>query len=150
MNSCVYRINESLQILCVRQKYTKLNSSTISTDITNNKHVPRTSRRREPTGTSSFSKYEQPRKCNVQKAKSFDKRPKPKGQYYGSSKEDTKVRTLYLIFLPDLTLSILRMCVNDEVNRMKGEAVIMPTVLENDFSRKTHTFKNFPILISEV
>ncbi|XP_076669031.1 E3 ubiquitin-protein ligase RNF10 isoform X1 [Andrena cerasifolii] len=60
-------------------------------DITNNKHVPRTSRRREPTGTSSFSKYEQPRKCNVQKAKSFDKRPKPKGQYYGSSKEDTKV-----------------------------------------------------------
>ena len=60
-------------------------------DITSNKHVPRTSRRREPTASSSFSKYEQPRKCNVQKAKSFDKRPKPKGQYSGSSKEDTKV-----------------------------------------------------------
>ncbi|XP_031844702.1 E3 ubiquitin-protein ligase RNF10 [Nomia melanderi] len=60
-------------------------------DVTNNKLFPRTSRRREPTGSCSFSKNELPRKCNVQKAKSFDKRPKPKGQYHGSSKEDTKV-----------------------------------------------------------
>ncbi|XP_076282228.1 E3 ubiquitin-protein ligase RNF10 [Lasioglossum baleicum] len=60
-------------------------------DVTNNKLFPKTSRRREPTGTCSFSKYEQPRKCNVQKTKSFDKRPKPKGQYHGSAKEDTKV-----------------------------------------------------------
>ncbi|XP_076245261.1 E3 ubiquitin-protein ligase RNF10 [Calliopsis andreniformis] len=60
-------------------------------DVTNNKLFPRTSRRREPTGTSNFSKYDQSRKCNVQKAKNFDKRPKPKGQYHGGSKEDTKV-----------------------------------------------------------
>lgn len=60
-------------------------------DVTNNKLFPKTSRRREPTSTCSFSKYEQPRKCNVQKTKSFDKRPKPKGQYHGSAKEDTKV-----------------------------------------------------------
>ncbi|XP_076182271.1 E3 ubiquitin-protein ligase RNF10 [Ptiloglossa arizonensis] len=59
-------------------------------DVTN-KLFPRTSRRRESTGNSSFSKYEQPKKCNVQKTKSFDKRPKPKGQYHGSSKENTKV-----------------------------------------------------------
>ncbi|XP_078039457.1 E3 ubiquitin-protein ligase RNF10 [Augochlora pura] len=60
-------------------------------DFTSNKLFPRTSRRREPTATGSFSKYEQPRKSNVQKTKSFDKRPKPKGQYHGSAKEDTKV-----------------------------------------------------------
>ncbi|KOC64579.1 RING finger protein 10, partial [Habropoda laboriosa] len=55
-----------------------------------------TSRRREPTGTSSFSKFEQSKKCNVQKTKNFDKRPKPKGQYHGGSKEDTKVVQLGL------------------------------------------------------
>ncbi|XP_015434726.1 PREDICTED: RING finger protein 10 [Dufourea novaeangliae] len=60
-------------------------------DVINGKLFPRSSRRRETTGTNSFSKYEQPRKCNVQKTKSFDKRPKPKGQYHGGSKEDTKV-----------------------------------------------------------
>ncbi|XP_060814402.1 E3 ubiquitin-protein ligase RNF10 isoform X1 [Bombus pascuorum] len=56
-----------------------------------NKLFPRSSRRRESAGTSNFSKSEQSRKCNVQKTKNFDKRPKPKGQYHGSSKEDTKV-----------------------------------------------------------
>ncbi|XP_003705539.1 E3 ubiquitin-protein ligase RNF10 [Megachile rotundata] len=65
-------------------------------DVTNNKLFPRTSRRREPTGGSSYSKFEQPKKCNVQKGKSFDKRPKPKGQYHGGSKEDTKVVETYL------------------------------------------------------
>ncbi|CAK9796034.1 RING finger protein 10 [Anthophora quadrimaculata] len=60
-------------------------------DVTNSKLLPRTSRRREPASTSSFSKFEQSKKYNVQKAKNFDKRPKPKGQYHGSSKEDTKV-----------------------------------------------------------
>ncbi|CAL7947108.1 unnamed protein product [Xylocopa violacea] len=59
-------------------------------DITN-KLFPKTSRRREPAGTSSFSKFDQSRKYNVQKTKSFDKRPKPKGQYHGGPKEDTKV-----------------------------------------------------------
>ncbi|XP_012349997.1 RING finger protein 10 [Apis florea] len=59
-------------------------------DVTN-KSFPRNSRRREPAGANSFSKFEQSKKCNVQKTKNFDKRPKPKGQYHGSSKEDTKV-----------------------------------------------------------
>ncbi|XP_043250349.1 RING finger protein 10 [Colletes gigas] len=59
-------------------------------DVTN-KLFPRALRRCEPSGTSSSTKFEQPKKCNVQKAKSFDKRPKPKGQYYGGSKENTKV-----------------------------------------------------------
>ncbi|KAK9303356.1 hypothetical protein QLX08_004944 [Tetragonisca angustula] len=59
-------------------------------DVTN-KVFPKNSRKRESAGTSSFSKSEQSRKYNVQKTKNFDKRPKPKGQYYGSSKENTKV-----------------------------------------------------------
>lgn len=63
----------------------------ICADVTNNKVYPKTSRKRESSGTSSFSKFEQSRKGNVQKTKNFDKRPKPKGQYHGSSKEDTKV-----------------------------------------------------------
>lgn len=66
-------------------------SDTKKTQDVTNKLFPRTSRRRELAGTSSFSKFEQSKKCNGQKAKSFDKRPKPKGQYHGSSKEDTKV-----------------------------------------------------------
>ncbi|XP_034188782.1 E3 ubiquitin-protein ligase RNF10 [Osmia lignaria lignaria] len=79
-------------------KYTQSSAKGVSADakknqdITNNKLFPRTSRRREPTGASSYSRFEQPKKYNVQqKGKSFDKRPKPKGQYHGSSKEDTKV-----------------------------------------------------------
>lgn len=59
-------------------------------DVTN-KIFPKSSRKRESAGTSSFSKSEQSRKYNVQKTKNFDKRPKPKGQYYGGSKENTKV-----------------------------------------------------------
>ncbi|OAD56762.1 RING finger protein 10, partial [Eufriesea mexicana] len=59
-------------------------------DVTN-KLFPRNSRRREPAGASSSSKFEQSKKCNVQKTKSFDKRPRPKGQYHGSAKENTKV-----------------------------------------------------------
>ncbi|XP_043522642.1 RING finger protein 10 isoform X1 [Frieseomelitta varia] len=65
-------------------------SQEIITDVTN-KAFPKNSRKRESAGTSSFSKSEQSRKYNVQKTKNFDKRPKPKGQYYGSSKENTKV-----------------------------------------------------------
>lgn len=70
------------------KKFKKLE---IITDVTN-KIFPKNSRKRESAGTSSFSKSEQSRKYNVQKTKNFDKRPKPKGQYYGSSKENTKVR----------------------------------------------------------
>lgn len=72
----------------VTKKFKKLE---IITDVTN-KIFPKSSRKRESAGTSSFSKSEQSRKYNnVQKTKNFDKRPKPKGQYYGSSKENTKV-----------------------------------------------------------
>ena len=71
----------------VTKKFKKLE---IITDVTN-KVFPKNSRKRESAGTSSFSKSEQSRKYNVQKTKNFDKRPKPKGQYYGSSKENTKV-----------------------------------------------------------
>lgn len=53
---------------------------------------PKSSRKREPpNGTSNFVKYDQPKKSFAQKGKNFDKRPKPKGYYYGSSKEDSKV-----------------------------------------------------------
>ncbi|KAL2721086.1 RING finger protein 10 [Vespula maculifrons] len=62
-----------------------------SQDVANNKLFPKTSRKREPTGANSLSKYDQTKKYNTQKAKTFDKRPKPKGQYHGGSKEDTKV-----------------------------------------------------------
>lgn len=63
----------------------------------------------------SQSTIDQPRKCNVQKAKSFDKRPKPKGQYHGSSKEDTKVRNSYSITPVYLTKYFL---LNFGINRI--------------------------------
>ncbi|KAI4495232.1 hypothetical protein M0804_001433 [Polistes exclamans] len=62
-----------------------------SQDVANNKLFPKTSRKREPTGANTLSKYDQTKKYNTQKTKTFDKRPKPKGQYHGGSKEDTKV-----------------------------------------------------------
>ncbi|XP_012274965.1 RING finger protein 10 [Orussus abietinus] len=60
-------------------------------DVASTKLLPRTSRKREPASTNNVPKYEQSRKSGVQKAKSIDKRPKPKGQYHGRSTEDTKV-----------------------------------------------------------
>lgn len=66
-------------------------------DVANNKLFPKTSRKREPTGANSLSKYDQTKKYNTQKAKTFDKRPKPKGQYHGGSKEDTKVNIMKII-----------------------------------------------------
>ncbi|XP_015116656.1 RING finger protein 10 [Diachasma alloeum] len=60
-------------------------------DIVNGKAFPKAPRRREPPGANSYSKNEQSRKSNHQKTRNFDKRPKPKGQYYGGAKEDTKV-----------------------------------------------------------
>lgn len=59
-------------------------------DSVGGKIFPRTSRRREPVNTQS-TKYETNRKPIPQKSKSIDKRPKPRGQYYGSGKEDSKV-----------------------------------------------------------
>ncbi|XP_058800083.1 E3 ubiquitin-protein ligase RNF10 [Phymastichus coffea] len=60
-------------------------------DVSSSKLFPKSSRKREPTGTNSYPKYDQQRKSNAQKTKNFDKRPKPKGYYHGSSKEDSKV-----------------------------------------------------------
>lgn len=60
-------------------------------DIVSSRPFPKSSRKREPVGASNFSKYDQPRKSFAQKGKSFDKRPKSKGYYNGSSKEDSKV-----------------------------------------------------------
>ncbi|XP_057331995.1 RING finger protein 10 [Microplitis mediator] len=62
-----------------------------SQDVANGKVFPKTSKKRESTGANGYSKNEQPRKSSVQKTRSFDKRPKPKGQYYGCPKENTKV-----------------------------------------------------------
>ncbi|XP_063972556.1 E3 ubiquitin-protein ligase RNF10 [Diachasmimorpha longicaudata] len=60
-------------------------------DVVNGKTFPKTPRRRESPGANGFSKNEQSRRSNHQKTRNFDKRPKPKGQYYGGAKEDTKV-----------------------------------------------------------
>jgi hypothetical protein len=60
-------------------------------DVVNGKVFPKTSKRREPAGANGFTKGEQSRKSSVQKTRSFDKRPKPKGQYHGDTKEDSKV-----------------------------------------------------------
>ncbi|XP_046390653.1 RING finger protein 10 isoform X2 [Ischnura elegans] len=59
-------------------------------DGSNGKLFPKTSRRRESNGASS-SKYDPNRKPVPQKSKAIDKRPRPRGQYYASGKEDTKV-----------------------------------------------------------
>ena len=56
----------------------------------NSKPFPRSSRRREPS-VSNGAKLEPNRKPTPQKNKSFDKRPRPRGQYYGCGKENTKV-----------------------------------------------------------
>ncbi|XP_012256522.2 RING finger protein 10 [Athalia rosae] len=60
-------------------------------DIVNGKVFPKNSRRREPTSAVSSTKNEQLRKTTAQRGKNVDKRPKPKGQYHGGPKEDTKV-----------------------------------------------------------
>uniref|UniRef100_A0A0C9QU79 E3 ubiquitin-protein ligase RNF10 n=1 Tax=Fopius arisanus TaxID=64838 RepID=A0A0C9QU79_9HYME len=60
-------------------------------DVVNGKAFPKAPRRRESPGANGYSKIEQSRKSSHQKARNFDKRPKPKGQYYGGAKEDPKV-----------------------------------------------------------
>ncbi|KAK0174727.1 hypothetical protein PV327_010464 [Microctonus hyperodae] len=61
-------------------------------DITNGKLFPKTSRRRESPGNNGCSKNEQSKKLGLHnKTRNFDKRPKPKGQYHGGTKENTKV-----------------------------------------------------------
>lgn len=60
-------------------------------DVVNTKVHPQKRRKREPNGTNNFSKNEQPRKWNVQKAKDTVKRPRAKGQNHGGTEENTKV-----------------------------------------------------------
>uniref|UniRef100_A0A161MGB7 E3 ubiquitin-protein ligase RNF10 n=1 Tax=Triatoma infestans TaxID=30076 RepID=A0A161MGB7_TRIIF len=54
------------------------------------KLFPRTNRKREPPGNNA-SKYDQSRRPPPQKSKTCDKRPKPRGLYYGSRKEGTQI-----------------------------------------------------------
>ncbi|KAF4524260.1 hypothetical protein B566_EDAN008808 [Ephemera danica] len=54
------------------------------------KSLPRVPRKRETTGPS-VQKYDQHRKSQPQKGKVFDKRPRSRGQYFTSGKEDSKV-----------------------------------------------------------
>ncbi|XP_034946222.1 RING finger protein 10 [Chelonus insularis] len=62
-----------------------------SQDVIYTKTFPKISKKRELPGASGYSKNEQTRKQGIQKTKNFDKRPKPKGQYYGGSKENSEV-----------------------------------------------------------
>lgn len=57
----------------------------------NNKHHLGTLRRRELAGAHNFPDHVQPAKYNVQKAKDFVKRQRPKGQYHGGAEENSKV-----------------------------------------------------------
>lgn len=61
-----------------------------SQDAVSNKPFPRYLRRRESYGTSS-TKFDPNRKPAPQKNKSFDKRPRPRGQSYGCGKESAKI-----------------------------------------------------------
>jgi hypothetical protein len=63
-------------------------------DAVNSKPFARAVRRREPNG-SSGTKFDPNRKPVPQKNKSFDKRPRPRGQYYYCGKENTKVRSIF-------------------------------------------------------
>ncbi|KAG8225269.1 hypothetical protein J437_LFUL006502 [Ladona fulva] len=60
-------------------------------DGSTTKVFPKTSRRREPNASPITAKYEPNRKPVPQKSKAIDKRPRPRGQYGGCGKEDTKV-----------------------------------------------------------
>lgn len=75
-------------------------------DVVNTKVYPQKRRKRELAGASNFSKNEHPRKWNVQKAKDTIKRPRAKGQYHGSTEENTKVCFANMIFL-SLSLDLL-------------------------------------------
>lgn len=61
-----------------------------SQDAVSSKPFARAVRRREPNG-SNGTKFDPNRKAVPQKNKSFDKRPRPRGQYYYCGKENTKV-----------------------------------------------------------
>jgi hypothetical protein len=63
-------------------------------DAVNSKPFARAVRRREPNAPST-TKFDPNRKPVPQKNKCFDKRPRPRGQFYYSGKENTKVRSLY-------------------------------------------------------
>lgn len=62
----------------------------ILSDVNNELYLG-TLRKREPTGANKFAKNEQPAKYNVQKAKDFVKRQRPKGQHHGGAEKNSKV-----------------------------------------------------------
>lgn len=65
----------------------------ILSDVNNELYLG-TLRKREPTGASKFAKNEtknEPTKYNVQKAKDFVKRQRPKGQHHGGAEKNSKV-----------------------------------------------------------
>lgn len=60
-------------------------------DTTNGKQFLKSGRKRETAG-SNGSKYDQNRKPIPQKSKALDKRPKPRGFYYGCGKENSQIK----------------------------------------------------------
>ncbi|KAM0729016.1 E3 ubiquitin-protein ligase RNF10 [Formica fusca] len=69
-------------------------TSRSSRNDVNNELYLGTLRKREPTGASKFAKNEtknEPTKYNVQKAKDFVKRQRPKGQHHGGAEKNSKV-----------------------------------------------------------
>jgi hypothetical protein len=75
----------------IRSKFTLSPARGTAADSRKNKDVNKLHRRREPAGASNFANNVQPTKYNVQKAKDLAKRQRPKGQYYGGAKENSKV-----------------------------------------------------------
>lgn len=60
-----------------------------STDVQSSKQFPRSNRKREPT--NGFPPKLEPRKPSSQKGKVWDKRPRPRGFYYGNKKENIQM-----------------------------------------------------------
>lgn len=60
-------------------------------DTTNGKQFLKSGRKRETAG-SNGTKYDQNRKPIPQKSKALDKRPKPRGFYYGGGKENSQIK----------------------------------------------------------
>ncbi|XP_012536318.1 RING finger protein 10 [Monomorium pharaonis] len=80
----------------VRSKFKLSPAKGTAADSRRNKDVNKelhlgTLRRRELTGANNFPNNVQPTKYNVQKTKDLVKRQRPKGQYHGGAKENSKV-----------------------------------------------------------
>ncbi|XP_050454627.1 RING finger protein 10 isoform X2 [Cataglyphis hispanica] len=80
----------------VKTKLTPSPAEGTATDARENRDVNNelylgTLRKREPTSANKFARNEQPAKYNVQKAKDFVKRQRPKGQHHGGAEKNSKV-----------------------------------------------------------